>query len=416
LDATTIDEHLNELTRFEDRHVGGPGNHAATTYFAEKVAAFGWKVARSEFDCLEWEFGTARIEVGGEVFSAHVGPYSMPIDRTLPLAAASSVEEIEAGGIEGAVLLLHGPITAGQLMPKAFTFYNPAEHKRIISALETTAPAAVVAATGTDPYMVGGQSPFPLFEDGDFDIPNAYLLDTEGERLLRHVGATASVSIESKRVPATAEHVIATLPGVLPGRIVVSAHIDSRKGSPGALDNATGVATLLGLAELLGGSGAWDGPTIELVPFNGEDNYANPGELIWEAENEGRWGDIVLGINVDDSGQRDAENNVSFYSCPPAIEAAVREAMTGHDRLSEGPQWMQGDHAILGIHGVPAIAVASSEMYRFMEHYAHTDKDTLDLADSALVADAAVFIRKAIEGVSRVSREGGAGGSPTHAE
>jgi aminopeptidase YwaD len=416
LDTATIDAHLHELTRFEDRHVGGPGNRAATAYFAEKVAAFGWHVASSEFDCLEWEFGTARIVVGRELFSAHVGPYSLPIDQTVTLAAASTVEEIEAGGIEGALLLLHGAITAGQLMPKAFTFYNPAEHKRIIAAIETAAPAAVVAATGTDPYMVGGQSPFPLFEDGDFDIPNAYLLDTVGERLLADVGASAAVTIESRRIPATADHVIATLPGTRPGRIVVSAHIDSRKGSPGALDNATGVATLLGLAELLGGSGEWDGPSIELVPFNGEDNYANPGELLWEADNEGRWGDIVLGINVDDSGQRDAENNVSFYGCPLVIEAAVREAMTGHDRLSEGPQWGQGDHAILGLHGVPAIAVASSEMYRFMEQYAHTEKDTLDLADCALVADAAHFIHKVIEGVSRLSEAGDAVGSPTHAE
>ncbi len=416
MDAATIDEHLHQLTRFADRHVGGPGNHAATAYFAETVSRFGWKVVRSEFGCLEWESGTARIEVGEQVFPAHVGPYSMPIDRTLSLAAASSVEGIEAGGIDGALLLLHGPIASGQLMPKAFTFYNPPEHRRIIAALEAAAPAAVVAATGTDPYMVGGQSPFPLFEDGDFDLPNAYLLDTEGERLLEHVGALAAVNIESKRVPATAEHVIATRPGAQAGRIVVSAHIDSRKGSPGALDNATGVATLLGLAELLGGGGAWEGPSIELVPFNGEDNYANPGELIWEAENEGRWDDIVLGINVDDSGQRDAENNVSFYGCPPAIEAAVRTAMAGHDRLSEGPQWVQGDHAILGIHGVPAIAIASSEMYRFMEQYAHTERDTLELADSALVADAARFIRDVIEGVSHVIRENSAGGSPAHAE
>jgi aminopeptidase YwaD len=185
----------------------------------------------------------------------------------------------------------------------------------------------------------------------------------------------------------------------------VSAHIDSRKGSPGALDNATGVATLLGLAELIGDSGVWSGPTIELVPFNGEDNYANPGEMMWVAENEGRFGDIILGINVDDSGQLDAENNVSFYGCPARIEAAVREAMSGHERLCEGPQWVQGDHAILGIYNVPAIAVASSEMYRFMERYAHTERDTLDLADPGLVADASRFIHEVLVGVSRTVAE-----------
>ena len=231
------------------------------------------------------------------------------------------------------------------------------------------------------------------------------MTDVDGARLLAHVGAPATVSIESQRIPATAEHLTATLPGELPGRIVVSAHIDSRKGSPGALDNATGVATLLGLAELLGERGRWYGPSIELVPFNGEDNYANPGELMWEADNEGRFGDIILGINIDDSGQLGAENNVSFYGCPPDVEAAVRTAMEGHERLAEGPQWVQGDHAILGIHKVPAIAVASSEMYRFMEQYAHTERDTLDLADPPLVADAARFVRDVVEAVSRAVAE-----------
>lgn len=403
MDASTISAHLRELTRFPDRHVGGPGNHAATAYFADELARFGWHVERTEFDCIEWEFGSASLEVAGETFDVHVGPYSLPVDALAPLAAASAVEEIEAGGFEGAVLLLHGGIAAGQLMPKNFTFYNPAGHKRIIAAIEAAAPSAVIAATGADPYLVGGQYPFPLFEDGDFDIPNGYLTDVVGQRLLAYAALPATVSIASRRIPAKAEHVIATLPGTRSGRIVVSAHIDSRQGSPGALDNATGVATLLGLAELLGNERRHAGPSIELVPFNGEDNYANPGELIWESENEGRFDDITLGINVDDSGQLGAENHVSFYGCPPNVEAAVREAMHGYDRLSEGPQWVQGDHAILGIHKVPAIAIASSEMYRFMEQYAHTERDTLELADAALVADAALFIRDAIEEVSGIA-------------
>lgn len=405
MDASRIDAHLRELTRFPDRHVGGPGNNAATAYFADIVSGHGWQVSRTPFDCVEWEYGGAWLETNGEKYEANVGPYSLAVNENAPLTAASTVEAIEAGGLEGSVLLLHGAIASGQLMPKNFTFYNPAEHKRAIAAIEAARPAAVFAATGTDPYLVGSQYPFPLFEDGDFDVPNAYLKDVDGQRLLAHVGASARVVIESRRVPATAEHVIARLSGSEPGRFVVSAHIDSRKGSPGALDNATGVATLLGLAELLGDAGEWEGPTIELVPFNGEDNYANPGEMMWVAENEGLFGDVILGINIDDSGQLGAANNVSFYGCPPEIESAVRAAMSGHERLSEGPQWAQGDHAILGIYGVPAIAVASSEMYRFMERYAHTERDTLDLADPGLVADACRFIHQVLTSVSRALTE-----------
>jgi aminopeptidase YwaD len=385
-----IRDHLAELTRFSDRHVGGPGNLAATEYFSAVASAAGWQLSRTRFDCLEWECGLAKIEVGGELVTLHAGPYSLPCDVDAVLEHASSVEEIEGRDLSGAVLLVHGALASGQLMPKNFTFYNPAEHKRIIAAIETAAPVAVIAATGTDPYLVGGQYPFPLFEDGDFDVPNGYLRDVDGDRLLDLVGKVVHLQIDSRRVPTHAEHVVATLPGRQAERIVVSAHIDSRKDSPGALDNATGVATLLAVAESLGDR--HPELTIELVPFNGEDNYANPGEMMWVAENEGSWDTIVLGVNIDDAGLVDTENNVSFYGCPPDIEEAVREAMGGRSRLSEGPKWGQGDHAILGLYGRPALAIASSGMRRFMEQYAHTERDTVDLADPGLVAEAADLI------------------------
>jgi len=392
-------DYLRRLTQYPDRHVGGPGNRAATEMFAETVGGLGFDVTRTSFDCLEWEHGDARIEVGDERFDAHVGPYSPAFDGAAPLIAVSSGDELEHADIAGRILLLHGGIAAGQLMPKNFTFYNPEGHKRIIAAIEAGRPAAVVAATGRDPQLVGSQYPFPLFEDGDFDIPNAYMKDVDGERLRRRAGSDARLSIESRRVPATAEHVVATLPGSMRGRIVVTAHIDSRKGSPGALDNASGVATVLLLAELVGSLGS-ERPSVELVPFNGEDNYANPGEMMWVRENEGRFDDIILGINIDDSGQRDTIDHVSFYGCPQHIEVAVRNAMAGYDRVDEGPQWFQSDHAIFGIYGRPAIAVASSDMHGFMAAYAHTDGDTIDLADPTLVAEAAMFLSEVVRDVA----------------
>ena len=311
----------------------------ATAYFAETVSALG--LAGVTNDVLMHRVGVRRRRRWRSAASDSRPTWArtrLPLDASAPLLAASTVEEIEAGAIEGAILLLHGAIASGQLMPKKFTFYNPAEHKRIIAALEAARPAAVVAATGTDPYLVGGQYPFPLFEDGDFDIPNAYVRDVDGERLLEHVGLDR---LRQHRVATGARDRGARdrerSRAGKPGRFVVSAHIDSRKGSPGALDNATGVATLLGLAELLGeGRGVGRARTIELVPFNGEDNYANPGEMMWVAENEGRFGDIILGINVDDSGQLGAENNVSFYGCPPGIEAAVRKRHAGPRTAQRG--------------------------------------------------------------------------------
>lgn len=386
--------YLDELTAYPDRHVGGAGNRAATAMFAERVAGFGFRVERTTFACLDWEFGDGVLEAGGERFALEVGPYSPPTDIVAPLVPVARVEELESESVRGAIVLLHGDIASGQVMPRNFRFYNPDSHKRILRALDTYGPAAVVAATGRDPSMVGSQYPFPLFEDGDLGHPSAYTTDVEGTRLLAHAGGPVRLVLDSARVSSTGEHVVARLAGDRPDRIVATAHIDSRHGSPGALDNASGVATLLALAELLGGRTG--GYTVDLVPFNGEDNYANPGELMWIAENEGRFDEIVLGINVDDSGQRGAINHVSFYDCPPEVESAVRRVMEPCPRIDEGPQWFQGDHGIFGMYGRPAIAIASSEMVDFMARYAHTERDTVDLADPALIAETARFIADVI--------------------
>jgi hypothetical protein len=56
-------------------------------------------------------------------------------------------------------------------------------------------------------------------------------------------------------------------------RAVVSAHVDSKVTTNGALDNGGGVAVLLGLAE----RGLDRFRAVELVFFNGEDHYAAPG-------------------------------------------------------------------------------------------------------------------------------------------
>ena len=399
--ADRIGQDVAALTAHPDRHVGGPGNSAANAHFAERLAALGWKVERTPFDCLEWEPGEAFVEVGGEHFELNVGPYSLPCVTRATMLEVADVEHLETPAISGAVVLLVGEIAAHQLMPKNFPFYNPEEHQRIIAALERHRPVAVVAATGRDPEMVGSQYPFPLFEDGDFDIPNAYVTAELGKRMHPYHGDLVRIRIDSQRLPATAEQVVATLEGSRPGRIVVSAHIDSRRGSPGALDNASGVATLLALAELL--AGRPDLPTVELVPFNGEDDYAAPGERLWLAANEGRMDDIIVGINIDDLGWAGTDNNVSFYGCPPDLEAAAREAMAAYPRTSEGPQWFQSDHAIFGQHGRPAIALACSDIEGFMAEYAHSERDTPELVDPALVEEAARFVADVAEAMGRLT-------------
>lgn len=206
-----VEGYLKRLVEdHPDRHVGGPGNRAATRMFAQVAGGFGFEVQISEMECLEWERGESELGTGTERFALHSGPYSPPLEITAKLAVASTVEEIESGAFGGTVLLLLGDVVAEQLAPKNFVFYNPEFHQRIIAALESQSPAAVVAATGRNPELAGGSYPFPLIEDGDFDLPTAYLTDVEGERLRAHEGEDVEIRIRSRRLPALAQHVVAS--------------------------------------------------------------------------------------------------------------------------------------------------------------------------------------------------------------
>jgi aminopeptidase YwaD len=280
-------------------------------------------------------------------------------------------------------------------MPKNFVFYNPEDHMKIITLLEEKKPACIIAATGRNSALAGGAYPFPLIEDGDFNIPSVYLTDIEGEHLRRFSGKTVNVRSTARRIPSKAYNITA-LKKRGKKRIVISAHIDAKKGTPGAIDNATGVTALLLLAELL--SGYFGRYTLELVPFNGEDYYAVPGQMDFIRKNEGKFGDIALNINIDGQGFRNGATSFSFHGLPKNYKSKIMEVINGNDDAESGPWWPQGDHSIFVQYGVPAVAVSSLWFISNMESQAitHTAADNLEIVDYGKTLHAAEMIAEVI--------------------
>ncbi len=207
--GTTL-EHLNILCNIHPhRQVASDGNRAATAYFARKAKEFNFSVEEVPFDCLGWESGSRRLTAGGEEFDIVISDYSLGCNVQAPLAVVSTLPELESGRCRGKVLLVKGELAVEQLMPKNFTFYNPEHHQQIIALLEQKAPQAIVAATGHNPELAGAVYPFPLIEDGDFNIPVAHMKDVDGERLATHKGEVVDLLIEAKRFPATGTQVLA---------------------------------------------------------------------------------------------------------------------------------------------------------------------------------------------------------------
>ena len=263
----------------------------------------GWKTGVTELSVFDWTSDRASLTCNDksfEVFSSH---YSLGCSVQGELLAVNTVALLEQTEIKDKIVLLYGEIASQQIAPKNFPFWNPEKHQQLISLLESGRPKALACATERNSATAGGVYPFPLFEDGDFDIPSVYMKDTEGEKLLVCTGQTVELESKAIRIPETAFNVIGRNSDESKGRIVVTAHVDTKIGTPGAIDNGTGVAVILLLAELL--KGKTPKHPIELVILNGEDYYGAPGQTKYLEQNAGRFDDIFLNINIDGAGHRE---------------------------------------------------------------------------------------------------------------
>lgn len=381
------------------RCVGSEGNRQATHFFKTTLEALGWQTRSSEFEAMDWQTRGAELIAEGLNFEVFSSPYSPGCDVKARLLDASTLQELEKLKMEDAIVLLHGEIAAEQLMPKNFVFYNPDHHQKIVSCLESGKPAAIITATGFNPELAGGVYPFPMIEDGDFDIPSVFMTEEEGERLLAYSGKVISLKSDAERIQGNGFNVAAIKGKSAEKRIVVTAHIDAKKGTPGAIDNATGVIVLLLLAEMLAD---YSGDTqVELVAFNGEDYYAVPGQMLYISENQGLFDQILLNINIDGAGYYEGISCFSLFSLPSGMETRVKAILSSQEHLTEGPEWPQGDHSIFVQFGRPAIAFTSKWFLDNMstQRITHTPSDHPRIVNHQRLIEIAAAISQLVKAI-----------------
>jgi aminopeptidase YwaD len=378
-------------TEINNRCVGSRGNQQATDFFAEAITSFGFKTEKHDFACIDWKHGNVNFKVGGKPFSAAPSPYTVGCNINAPLAVASNIKELNEQDVSGNILLLQGEIAKEQLMPKNFTFYNPEHHQQIIALIEEKAPLAIITATTRDPELAGGIYPFPLFEDGDFDIPSVYTTEDIGMGIAQFAGKQVLLKFDADRIPSHGCNVVARKGQDPTSKVVLFAHIDAKVNTPGALDNATGVVVLLLLAELL-----QERPfnkTIEIVALNGEDYYSAPGEMLYLQSNPDQMKDIFLGINMDGAGYIDGKSAYSIYDCPSELSQKIHDSFPAQQGFIEGEQWYQSDHSLFIMNQRPALAITSENFMHLSTYITHTAEDTPALVDITKLVDIAQSLR-----------------------
>ena len=381
-------EHLEWLcAAVPDRRPGSRGNRVATDYAAAVLTDLDWQVTQPEFDCMDWYTEGGTLLIGDEAIALTPSPYGLGVDASGTVRVAEDIEDLSRPGLRDAVIVLTGALAAEPLTPKKFPFYGSEDHTRIISALEDAEPVAVIAVTGKYPALCGALDPFPLVEDGDFSIPTGNIRPSDAGPLLAAAGRVANVEIRSERRHARARNVIASRGPQAP-RVTLIAHIDTKPGTPGAVDNAAGVVALLVAADALSPTRRTELPLgVELLLVNGEDHYGAPGELDWLAANAGQLDDVVLALNIDGAGYKEGRSAYSTYNVDSGLQAHIDRVLSERPSLIAGPEFYQSDHAIFAMQGRPAMAITTELVNEMLDQLFHAPTDTPDQVDVDLLLD-----------------------------
>lgn len=370
-----------------ERPLGTARNREAQEYLRCLAGELGFAVEELPISCHRWEAGASCLRFGSTEIPIFPGPFSPPHKGELNVEVAESVDDLRNKGLSDTLLLIRGDLAEEPLMPKEFPFYYPEEHREIIDLLQRRAPAAILALTGKHPLC--GLDPYPLFEDGNLNIPNAYARAADFDELS---GSRATVEINSSAVAESSFQPLFSREGTISGRIVVCAHLDTKYGTPGALDNAAGVATLLGVMKRL--SSATPRFSLDFVPFNGEEQYEVPGQLAYLAYRNPSTENTRLVVNLDALGHRDSANAFSSYNLADRDEERLRRLLEQFPRSQAGEPWIAGDHAIFAFQGIPSLAVTSSNLEETVLGLTHTDRDELSLLDGELLEESAEVVAR----------------------
>ncbi|MCC7209720.1 MAG: M28 family peptidase [Anaerolineae bacterium] len=368
------------------RPLGSPENEQAAEYVEALMHEAGLEVESQEYACTGWTHRATWAEVDGDALdSVAANVFSPPCDVRGPVIAVRSLAELEAADLRGRIVILHGELTRAPLSPKAW-FLKDERDDRIITALETKEPAAILTV------QTAGMALMRLIEDADFDAPSATVPARIGMELLRRQPREIRLVIEAARRPAVARNVVGRRPGDTgsDSKIVLCAHFDTKIETPGAFDNASGVAVMLTLAEWLADRGLAHG--LECVAFNGEE-YLPMGDDEYLRRGEDDFGNIVAAINCDGVGQLISANSIAQYGVSAAFGELLRDVTADFPGLVWVEPWPESNHSTFAFRGVPAVAFSSATN----QLLAHQQYDTAEWIDASRLAEVVHVTERLIE-------------------
>lgn len=374
------------------RPVGTIQNQEITDYIESYLENLGYATRKIPFSCKVWESKESFLVMDGKKLTLQASPFSESFAGIRGAMVVRNLEELKRVACEDRILFLTEELAQEPLQPKDYPFYYPDEHKGIIDCLEAKKPSAIIAVTGRS--SMSGLKPFHLIEDGNFHIPVASL-DKEifsqiEDKVLEK---KMELSIVSQNSIATAHQLIASKKVTNPkGTIVICAHMDSKYNTDGALDNASGVVTMLYAAKCIEN----DRYNIDIIPFNSEEYYEPHGELIYLKELENCEKKVSLLVNIDTVAHVGSKVAVASFNFNEKEQLELDNTMNSCTNIVSGQPWYAGDHGVFAFGGTKCLLLSASDLFEGCLSYTHCPKDTIDLIDEKLIESAAQYICKVV--------------------
>jgi aminopeptidase YwaD len=386
-------EHVRRLSvEIGPRPVGSAANHAAADYIESVFRAIGLTVERQEFACPDWEHEATRLELDGESRVAAANTFSPPCDVTAPAVAIGTVAELEAADLAERIGIMYGDLTKGDGLSVRSAFYFPDRDREVFRLLEEKKPAALITVHSKTGCLER------LIRDWEFPIPSATVPAEVGLILLRRGDRPLRLRIDSRRSPARFCNVVAAKAGDRQERIVLCAHYDTMTETPGAVDNGSGVAVLLALAESLAGRDLRFG--LEWIAFNGEES-GGLGDVEYLRRREGELDQVLTAINVDGVGQQVGANNITVLASSPSFQDRVAEVHRRYPGVAWVDPWYESDHSAFVSRGVPGIAISSVGV----ANIGHLPDDTIEWIGAAKLDEVVALIADVIESLQDKSAD-----------
>jgi hypothetical protein len=381
---------------------GSPGAAAAVTQVAEAMRKLGAKVTLQPVKVPHWVRGVETgelVEYTGRpagitqrvVLTALGGSGATPAEGlTAPVIVVSSFDELKARAAEvkGKIVLFDVPFDQHMaergLAGQAYGAGSAYRRNGPVMAAGMGAAAALVRSVGGAAYRLPHTGNSGLQEGAR--IPAAAVTVEDAMlmgRLARRGPLSMRLVLTPQNLPdADSFNVIADLPGTdKPDEVViVSGHLDSWDLSPGAHDDAAGVASAMAVLDTLKKLDYRPRRTIRMIAWMNEENGIR-GARAYLDEQRVNAGKHVGAIESDNGAGRPFGIRASvgpqavklFAPLQAALQPIGAGVFQRHDALRTG------DLSGLERAGVPSFAPLLDTSAYFDYH--HTAADTLDKVD-----------------------------------